>query len=105
MSFFNASAWVPKTAWTLLPTAVTHREGEEQARQGNRDRNEAPAPEEAEIRRQLDRVVTVVEPRGEQADQDSGEHAVVDLGLVTRLVDLARENDRRHRLEEACTTR
>ena len=23
MSFFSASAWVPKTAWTLLPTSMT----------------------------------------------------------------------------------
>ena len=79
--------------------AVAHREGKEQARQRHRDRHEAPTAEEAEIRRQLDGVVPVEEPRGEQAHHDPGEHAVVDLRLLAGLVDLARQHDRRHGLE------
>ena len=78
---------------------VAHREREEQARHRHHDRDEAPAAEESEIRGQLDGVVAVEQPRGEQTDHDSGEHAVVDLGLVAGLVDLAREHDRRHGLE------
>ena len=78
---------------------VAHREREEQARQRHHDRDEAPASEESEVGRQLDGVVAVEQPRGEQADHDAREHAVVDLGLVAGLVDLAGEHDRRHGLE------
>ena len=60
----------------------------------------APPPaEESEVGRQLDGVVLVEQPGGEQTDHDPREHAVVDLSLVTGLVDLAGENDRRHGLE------
>ncbi len=45
-------------------------------------------------------MISVEQPRGEQADEDSGEHAVVDQGLVAVLVDLAGEHDRRHGLED-----
>ena len=78
---------------------VAHREPEEQTGHRHHDRDEAPASEESEVRGQLDGVVAVEQPRGEQADDDSGEHAVVDQGLVAGLVDLAREHDRRHGLE------
>ncbi len=78
---------------------VAHRERDEQARQRHHDRDEAPAAEESEVGRQLDGVVAVEQPRGDQADHDAGEHAVVDLGLVAGLVDLAGEHDRRHGLE------
>ena len=78
---------------------VAHREREEQTGHRHHDRDEAPASEESEVRRQLDGVIAVEEPRGEQADEDAGEHAVVDQGLVAILVDLAGEHDRRHGLE------
>ena len=48
----------------------------------------------------MDGVIAVEQPRGEQADDDAGEHAVVDLGLLAGLVDLAGEHDRRHGLED-----
>ena len=52
-------------------------------RHGDRhhDGHEPAAAEEAEIRRQLDGVVPVEQHRGDQADHDAGEHAVVDLRL------------------------
>ena len=78
---------------------VAHRERDEQACHRHHDRDEPPAAEESEVRRQLDGVVAVEQPRGDQADHDAREHAVVDLGLVAGLVDLAGEHDRRHGLE------
>ena len=42
------------------------------------DRDEPSAPEERQIRGQLDSVVFLVEQRGGQADDDATEHAVVD---------------------------
>ncbi len=78
---------------------VAHREREEERRQRHHDRDEASAAEEAEIGRQFDGVVAVEEPGGEQADHDAREDLVVDLRLFAGLVDLAGENDRRHRLE------
>ena len=45
-------------------------------------------------------MVAVEQPRGEQTDHDPREHAVVDLGLLACLVDLAGEDYRRHGLED-----
>ena len=78
---------------------VAHGERDEQAGQRHYDRDEASASEESEVGRQLDGVVAIEQPRSDQADHDSREHAVVDLGLVAGLVDLTGEHDRRHRLE------
>ena len=44
-------------------------------------------------------MVPVEQPCREEADHDAREYAVVDLRLITGLVDLAREHDRRHGLE------
>ena len=89
----------PRQARVEQRVAVTHGEGQEEARQRHHDRDGPPTPEEAEIGRQLDGVVSVEEPRREQTDQDPREHAVVDLRLLARLVDLTREHDRGHGLE------
>ena len=78
---------------------IAHRESDHQGGQRHRDRHETSTAEESEVRRQLDGVVPVKEPRGQQAHDDAAEHAVVDLGLSARAVDLTGEYERRHRLE------
>ena len=79
---------------------VAQREAHDQGRHRHHDRDEPAAAEEAEIRGQLDRVVLVEQHRGDQADQDAGEHAVVDLGLRSGHVDDALQDHRRHGLED-----
>ena len=78
---------------------VAQRETQEQAGERDHDRHEPAAAEEAEVGRQLDRVVPIEQPGGHQSDGDPGEHAVVDHHLRPGRVDLTGQHHRRHRLE------
>ena len=79
---------------------VAQAEPDEERRERDHDGHEPAAAEEAEVGRQLDRVVAVEEPRRHDADDDAGEDAVVDHRLLTGRGGLAGEHDRRHRLED-----
>ena len=79
---------------------VAEDEAEEEAGEGDDDRHEAPAAEEAEVGRQLDRVVPVEEGRGDEADEDPAEDGVVDHRLPAARGLLPFEHERRHRLED-----
>ncbi len=78
----------------------THAEADRQARQRDHDGDESAAAEEAEVRRQLDVVVAVEEPGGDQAEDDAAEDAVVDRRLLARHVGDPVEHDRGHRGED-----
>ena len=75
---------------------VAEREAEEQARQRDHDRDEPAPAEEAEVGRQLDVVVAVEQPRGDQTDRDPGEDAVVDHRLSAGGVRCPVQHDGRH---------
>ncbi len=79
---------------------VAETEPDEERRQRDHDGHEPSAAEEAEVGRQLDRVVAVEEPRRHHSDDDAGEDAVVDHRLVTARGGLPCEHDRRHGLED-----
>ena len=78
---------------------VAHRERDHQNGQRHDDRHKSPPTEETEVRRQLDGVVPVEQPGGEESDDDAAQHAVVDLRLITGLVQDPVQHDRRHGLE------
>ncbi len=74
-----------------------HDHGDDHRRDRSHDRDETATAEEAEVGRQLDPVIALIEQGGDDADDDSAEHSEVDDVLTLAVV---RAEARRHGRED-----